>query len=197
MLIDAALRVMARGGVQTATTRAICAEAGMPLASFHYVFDSQHELMKELLRKVIDDAGDSERFPELTDDPYHNVEQMLLSTFEWAVEHPGEELAFHELGNYALRTEGLEDFPRFRVEHSMALIKRAFRVLGGGQPVAESVVDLQELAHLVLTFIEGTVTMLLNTKDEETCRRCIKVYAVFLVEYSRGRLPTLPGPAKT
>ena len=192
MLIDAAFRVMAREGVQAATTRAICAEAGMPLASFHYVFASQQELMKELLRKVIDEAGNLERFPELTDDPYRNVEQMLLSTFEWAVEHPGEELAFYELGNYALRTEGLEDFPKFRVEHSIALIKRAFGVLGGGQSMPESVVDPQDLAHMVLTFIEGTAIMLLNTKDAERCRRCIKAYALFLVEYSRGRLPA-PG----
>lgn len=69
--------------------------------------------MRELLRRVIEGAGDADRFPELTDDPRHNVEQMLLSTFEWAVEHPGEELAFYELGNYALRTEGLEEFAKF------------------------------------------------------------------------------------
>ena len=40
-LVQAALRVVARDGVAAATTRRIVAEAGMPLASFHYVFASR------------------------------------------------------------------------------------------------------------------------------------------------------------
>ena len=43
-LIDAALRVVSRNGLAQATTRAIVAEAGMSLASFHYAFESRDEL---------------------------------------------------------------------------------------------------------------------------------------------------------
>ncbi|MFP3394334.1 TetR family transcriptional regulator, partial [Brevibacillus sp. SIMBA_076] len=48
-LVQAALRLIARDGVAAATTRRIVAEAGMPLASFHYVFSSRDELMGELI----------------------------------------------------------------------------------------------------------------------------------------------------
>ena len=42
-LIGAALQVVADRGVAAATTRAIVAEAGMSLASFHYAFESRDD----------------------------------------------------------------------------------------------------------------------------------------------------------
>ena len=56
-LVDAALRVVAERGVAQATTRAIVAEAGMSLASFHYAFASRDELMAELIRRVVAQEG--------------------------------------------------------------------------------------------------------------------------------------------
>jgi TetR/AcrR family transcriptional regulator, regulator of biofilm formation and stress response len=52
-LVDAALRVMVRGGLAAGTTRAVVAEAGMSLASFHYAFASRDELLRELVRRVV------------------------------------------------------------------------------------------------------------------------------------------------
>src|SRR3954469_1324090 len=50
---EAALRVMSRGGLAAGTTRAIVAEAGMSLASFHYAFASREDLLRELVQRVI------------------------------------------------------------------------------------------------------------------------------------------------
>src|SRR3954451_10514854 len=44
---------MARDGLTAGTTRAIVAEAGMSLASFHYAFTSREELLRELVRRVV------------------------------------------------------------------------------------------------------------------------------------------------
>ncbi len=52
-LVEAALRVMARDGLAAGTTRAIVAEAGMSLASFHYAFASRDELLRELVHRVV------------------------------------------------------------------------------------------------------------------------------------------------
>lgn len=49
-LTDAAFRVIARDGITAASTRTICAEAGMPQASFHYCFDSKRDLLEELVQ---------------------------------------------------------------------------------------------------------------------------------------------------
>lgn len=187
LLLDAAFRVISQHGVQAATTRAICAEADMPLASFHYVFESQQELMRELLHRVIDGAGDAQRFPELTDDVYRNVELMLLSTFEWAVDHPGEELAYFELGHYALRTEGMKNLPRERIEHALDLIVRAMQLLDAiHEDLPPYRVDLREVAWMTLTFIEGNALMFLSSGDVEATRHAIRTYARFLVDFSRG-----------
>lgn len=46
-LIEAAVRLMGRDGVEKTSLRAIAREAGAPLASVHYCFDSRDELMRE------------------------------------------------------------------------------------------------------------------------------------------------------
>lgn len=186
LLLDAAFRVISRGGVQAATTRAICAEADMPLASFHYVFESQQELMRQLLHRVIDAAGNMERVPEFTDDLETNVELMLLHSFEWAVANPGEDLAYYELGNYAMRHEGMEDLARYRTEHAVELIIRAFYLLEAIHG-SNMVRDKRDVAWMALTFVEGIGMMYLSSRDEQTCRRAIKSFAPFVVAYAQGR----------
>lgn len=57
-LAEAGLRVIARDGVAAATTRAVVAEAGMSLASFHYAYRSRDELLREVVRLVV--AGERE-----------------------------------------------------------------------------------------------------------------------------------------
>ncbi|MDO5499209.1 MAG: TetR family transcriptional regulator [Propionibacteriaceae bacterium] len=186
LLLDAAFRVIARSGVQSATTRAICAEAAMPLASFHYVFESQQELMRELGERVIQSAGDHERFPELTTDMYRNVELMLRSTFDWAADHPDEELAYYEIANYSLRNG--EDFGLRRVEVALELIVRAFHIIEAIHEDQPVVADFQHLAWMVLTFIEGNAVMHLHTRDRDAVYRAIKTFSVFLVDYGTGRV---------
>ena len=51
-LVGAAVRVIARSGLAAATTRAIVAEAGMPLGSFHYAFDSRDDLIEAVIETV-------------------------------------------------------------------------------------------------------------------------------------------------
>jgi AcrR family transcriptional regulator len=48
--IEAASRVISEKGVSGATTRAVAAEAGAPLATLHYVFENKENLLIELLR---------------------------------------------------------------------------------------------------------------------------------------------------
>lgn len=186
MLLDAAFRVISERGVSAATTRVICAEADMPLASFHYVFESQNELMRQLLHRVIDAAGNMERVPEFTEDLRENVELMLLHALDWAIENPGEDLAYYELGNFALRTPGFEDLARYRLDQALEVITRAFHLLEAIHG-SNMVRDKREVAWMALTFIEGIGLMFLNSGDAEMARRAVKGYAGFLVDFAQGR----------
>ena len=53
-IVEAALRVIARDGVNAATHRAVAAEAGVPLASTTYHFASKSEIVTEALELAID-----------------------------------------------------------------------------------------------------------------------------------------------
>ena len=82
-LVEAALRVVAQRGIAQATTRAIVAEAGMSLASFHYAFDSRDELIDELITTVV--ARETQAvLPELIEgsDLRELLEAGLLRYFE-------------------------------------------------------------------------------------------------------------------
>ncbi|MGV9824047.1 TetR/AcrR family transcriptional regulator [Gordonia sp. NPDC003429] len=52
-LIESAYRVIADHGVEGATTRRICAHAGMPLASFHYAFESRTALLSAVMETAV------------------------------------------------------------------------------------------------------------------------------------------------
>ena len=52
-LVESAYRVIADHGVEGATTRRICAHAGMPLASFHYAFESRTALLWAVMEKAV------------------------------------------------------------------------------------------------------------------------------------------------
>lgn len=52
-LVEAAYRVIADRGVEGATTRRICAQAEMPLASFHYAFESRTALLCAVMETAV------------------------------------------------------------------------------------------------------------------------------------------------
>jgi DNA-binding transcriptional regulator YbjK len=54
LIVEAALRVIARDGVNAATHRAVAAEAGVALASTTYHFSSKGEIVAEALELAID-----------------------------------------------------------------------------------------------------------------------------------------------
>ncbi len=57
-LLQAGVEVVASKGLQAATTRAIVASAGMPLASFHYAFESHEKLLMQVMIEMMDKDGE-------------------------------------------------------------------------------------------------------------------------------------------
>jgi len=112
-IVQAALRVIGEVGVQGATTRAIVAEAGMSLASFHYAFASRDEMMEELIAYVVENqtvaAFSSIRHGS---DIRTTVRDGLQAFFETIVADPAHEQVLFELMLFALRTPALESLPK-------------------------------------------------------------------------------------
>lgn len=129
-LAEAALRVVARDGVAAATTRAIVAEAGMKLASFHYAYRSRDEVFREVVSLVVD--GERSAAAAVLDDADAEgpesggpialerlVRRGLAAYVDTVRAEPGREQGMLELTFLALRSPELdgvaaEQYTRYR-----------------------------------------------------------------------------------
>jgi len=169
-LIEAALRVVSRRGIAQATTRAIVAEAGMSLASFHYAFDSRDELIDELISTVV--AREQQAIiPDLVPDGdlAGILESGILRYFEHLKADPEHEQAMLELTQYALRSPE-------RHPVAVAQYARYAELAGRSLDVAASAagttwrVPVADVARVLVAFTDGLTMTWLVDRDDAAAR---------------------------
>jgi len=178
-LVRAALRVVADRGVAQATTRAIVAEAGMSLASFHYAFQSRDELMVELIRHVVDEEATAV-LPEASIDDANGqderepLRQILRDGLQRYADHvsrePLREKAMLELTQYALRSPELHHLAVAQYERYHALAAEA---LDSAARRSGSVWlhPVGEVARLLVSLTDGlTIAWLVDRDDAATAK---------------------------
>lgn len=170
-LIEAALRVVARDGIAGATTRAIVAEADMPLASFHYVFESHDELMAELVQRAVNEEyraiapllGSDTTDASLGDLVYAGLVRYLDSVKA----EPERERAMLELTQYALRDERTAHLARLQYERYTELVQMALEAAAGRTGWRWNV-PVVEVARMVVALTDGiTISWLVGHDDGE------------------------------
>jgi TetR/AcrR family transcriptional regulator, regulator of biofilm formation and stress response len=189
-LIGAALRVMARDGVAAATTRAIVAEADMPLASFHYVFSSHAEMMRQVMTFVVEQQiVDTEPFLSTGEDARSTIRRALLAYLESIIAHPEQIQVSYELLQYAMRRPELEHLVREQYERYRA--GQVMLLTAADETNNFSwTVPIEELAHLMVTFIDGLTFGWLAQRDTEESMRLLDVFADLLTSLTTPRDPT-------
>ncbi|QYF72165.1 TetR/AcrR family transcriptional regulator [Cryobacterium sp. PAMC25264] len=191
ILVDAALRVVAERGVAQATTRAIVAEAGMSLASFHYAFASRDELMAELIRRVVaqegaavladptDPAGQAEPAP---------LRRILREGLQRYVDHlaadPLREKAMLELTQWALRSPSMQPLARLQYERYHALAAEALDS-AAARSGTHWVHPLPDLARLLVSLTDGLTIAWLVDRDERATSALIDLAADTLAGLGR------------
>ena len=177
-LVRAALAVIARDGVHAATTRAITAEAGMSLASFHYAVPSRDELLRDVVEYVVG-RQDEAAFGSLdldAPDLRTAVRAVLGSYLDIVRADPAREQAMFELTQYALRTPALAGFPpaQYRVYRDVAS-----RLLEAGAARHGMRWDapLADLAALVISLTDGATLAWLATRDDAAAERLLDLAA--------------------
>ena len=174
-LVDAALRVMVRGGLAAGTTRAVVAEAGMSLASFHYAFTSRDELLRELVRGVVgrEFTAATEGMP--ADEGLAGCLRHAAGGYlEHLEREPGHEQLMLELTLHALRNPVLGPVAR---EQYRAYTEAATRVL---EQAAELTGEqwarpVPELSRLLITLVDGATTTWLVDRDTAATRAALDV----------------------
>lgn len=176
-LVRAALRVVADKGVAQATTRAIVADAGMSLASFHYAFESRDELMAELIRHVVDQEGTAvlpqpaAEIPQGVGEP-EPLRQVLRVGLQGYADHlrhdPLREKAMLELTQYALRSPAMRHLAQAQYEryHALAAVALESAAQRSG---SVWLLPVGEIARLVVALTDGlTIAWLVDRNDAAT-----------------------------
>ncbi|QMU23380.1 TetR/AcrR family transcriptional regulator [Gordonia rubripertincta] len=177
LLLESAFRVIARRGVDGATTRAICAEAGVTLSTFHYVFATRDELLEALVERGTEkeltavSAALEEGAQEISQGRSGAVailESALSAYIDGVQTDPDREQAMISLNQYARQTDGLSDlgsrmYLRY-YEAIAAALEGVAAATGTGwdRPTAE-------LAPLVLAATDGITLSYLNIRDRAIC----------------------------
>ena len=164
-IVRAALRVIADQGVQGATTRAIVAEAGMSLASFHYAFESRDEMMEELIAYVVESQTVA-AFSTIAfgSDIRTTVRNGLQAFLETIINDPSHEQVLFELMLFALRTPSLDGLPRRQWGNYHAA---AVELLSAAAVNAEITWQrpVAEVAHFLVTITDGLTLSWLASRD--------------------------------
>lgn len=192
LLAQAALRVLSREGLGAVTTRAVVAEAGMSLASFHYAYASRDELLHELIGYVV--AGEGEAaFLALLDQPAGEeprdvrdaIRLALAAYLRLVTDDPGREQGMFELTQHALRTPGLDDLPRrqYLGYHELAgellgVLTRRFDV--------DWDAPRDDLARFVVVLTDGITLAWLADRDDAAAERAIELATTALLGHVRS-----------
>lgn len=194
-LVAAAVRVIARSGVAGATTRAVAAEAGMPLGAIHSVFGSQDDLMRAVVQAVTDE----ERLTaEIRTADATSLEAALRSGLESYVDlleaDPQRELALLELALFARRQDPdgqMRDQWRTYYATARDLLRYAATLTG-----TEWTTPVEALARHLVAVLDGMTTTWLADHDSAAARETAAFAAAALAAHARpahaGTAPVVP-----
>jgi len=169
--VAAAIKVMAREGVDHATTRRIAEEAGAAQGIFHYVFRSKDELLAavtgavtEQVGQVLRDAVDPRKGLAATiSDAVHGFWQHVLAD-------DGLQLMQYELTIHCRRTPGLEWLADWQYARYIAGVTE---VLGAAaeHDAATPAVGLDQLTRFLVAAVDGLVLQYGVHHDADQSRR--------------------------
>ena len=166
-LVDAAFRTMSQLGIKGATTRAICAEAGVNQSVFHYCFRSKDELIGEVARTINQRSfGAVEEVLARTDDPAELIRGCIDAYWQHVLKDPLEALLIFELTHFSLRQPGWEAAARASRTGNLESVDVLLAMVAGkGGFEWRSPVDV--LARYVLATIEGITFQWVVHRDVE------------------------------
>ena len=191
-LLAAAWRVLSSQGLAAATTRAICAEAGMPQGAFHYCFASRDELLREVATGLLPDEVTAavaviDRSGSLAD----CLDRALLAYWDLVEADLGAHQVLYEITTAALRDPTSRDV----AEQQYA------RYLQGAEQVLQRIAEMRRiewrrpipvLARQVVTVLDGLTLHYAVDRDRDAARAALSAFAQDLAALGK-RSPSQKG----
>ena len=161
-ILEAALRIIGRSGRQAVTHRAVAEEAGVPLGSTTYYFDSRDDLLRQALEQVA--ASEVERYGELGEE-LRNVKSgreladRLIDELVARAEDRVAYIAEYELWLEAGRRPELREAAQNWCDAEQRSVAVAMEALGSADPATD--------ASLVVATIDGLGERVLAREDDQ------------------------------
>ncbi len=159
-ILEATLRVIGREGREAVTHRAVAEEAGVPLGSTTYYFDSRDDLLGQALEHVA--AQEVERYTRLGEElravkSGRDLADRLISELVAAAEDRVAYIAEYELWLEAGRRPDLREAAQSWCDAEQRSVAGALESLGSSDPAAD--------ASLVVAAIDGLGERLLAREE--------------------------------
>ncbi|WP_110239605.1 TetR/AcrR family transcriptional regulator [Nocardioides gilvus] len=163
-LVEAAIVVMTRDGVRSATTRAIAGEAGASLSVFHYCFDSKSALLGEVVTTLVERTAAGSRDALAAVEPDGDpVRASLMAFWGHVTSHPDEHQLTYEITQHCLRDPELAEVTREQYERYVEVIAEHLAL---GLPTAASTEQVRLLARYLAVMIDGLTLDWLVRRDD-------------------------------
>jgi DNA-binding transcriptional regulator YbjK len=160
-ILEATLRVIGRDGREAVTHRAVAEEAGVPLGSTTYYFDSRDDLLGQALEHV--SAQEVERYGRLGEElrsvkSGRELADRLISELVAAAEDRVAYIAEYELWLEAGRRPDLREAAQNWCDAEQRSVAGAMEVLGSTAPAAD--------ASLVVATLDGLGERVLAREED-------------------------------
>lgn len=200
-LIDAALRVASRDGIDAATVRAVAAEAGVSLGVVHYCFLDKDELLRSMAAAITamnlsTVASPSAAEPAAEDLPTA-LEQAVASLWAGIRENRGAQLLSYELTTTSLRHSELNQVAIEQYRGQWDAVEVFLERLEHGAGIRWAV-PRDALARTVVAVVDGFALAWLVDGDDDAAVAGMRGFAGFLTtlavpaEAAHDELSALP-----
>lgn len=154
-LVEAAIRVMSREGLERATTRRIAQEAGTTQGVFHYAFRDKNELLTEVVGAI---TLEIENILRKSVDPSLGLTQAINDAIQgiWSYvqRDDGLQLMQYELTIFCRRTEGFEWLAEWQYARYTASTLEIFTQSLQGEKLQ---IALPELTNFIVAAVDGLI----------------------------------------
>jgi TetR/AcrR family transcriptional regulator, regulator of biofilm formation and stress response len=160
-ILEATLRVIGRSGREAVTHRAVAEEAGVPLGSTTYYFDSRDDLLGQALEHVA--RKETDRHTQLGHElrkarSSRQLADMLLDQLVFEIDDRDAYVAEYELWLEASRRPDLREAATAWCDAVQLAVAGAMEKLGSTDPAAD--------ASLVVAAIDGLGERVLAREDD-------------------------------
>ena len=184
-LIEAAITVASRDGIDAATVRAVAAEAGVSLGVVHYCFQDKDELLDAMAHQITrQNLSQSLIEMPVHGEPAAIVGNALDLLWSGISATRGSQLLSYELTTYSMRHPEVRQVSvnQYVVSHEAA---RQFLEAMAHSAGIGWTLPLEVMARLVVMMTDGVVLAWLADGDDAAARETLRVFAEFLAAHVR------------